>query len=393
MPHRLVAAAVRAAQLPAAAGLLAFVPSSAFAASEIVRSQSAAFVVETFAEGFENPWGMVKLPDGRFLVTERPGRIRIVSADGQVDPEPLSGVPPVRAVGQGGLLDIELHPDYAANGWIYIAWSKPFGEKRDRSLTAIGRGRLDGHALTDFQTVFDPPEEQATRGGVHFGCRIEFDSDNNLYFAIGDRGGPTNPSNPAQALDNIKGKSLRIADDGAIPPDNPFVKVAGAHPALWTYGNRNIQGMRFQPGSSDLWATEHGPRGGDELNLLASGVNYGWPIVTNGINYRGTPITDLKDHPDMTLPVVDWTPSIAVCGIDFYTGEMFPDWKGDLFVAALATQKVVRVDFQNGRPAGQEDLLQGSGRIRDVRCFGDGPLYVIYDEPGKIVRLTSVTAP
>jgi glucose/arabinose dehydrogenase len=358
----------------------------------LVQSEKETFVVQTLTTGLVNPWGIVKLPDGRFLVTELAGRLRIIDPTGELKPTPVVGVPQVWARGQGGLLDIELHPDYATNGWIYFAWSKPIG---DGALTAVSRARLRDGALVDLETVFDPPASEATNNGVHFGVRLEFDAQNNLHFAIGDRGGPTNPTNPAQFLDNVRGKSHRVSDTGAIPHDNPFRDNPQAVASIWTYGNRNIQGMRFRPGTNELWATEHGPRGGDELNLLKQGVNYGWPVVTNGINYNGTPITNYRSRPDMQNPVIDWTPSIGVCGIDFYTGKKFPGWNGDLFVAALAARKLIRVDFENGKPIGQEDLLDredntgraGRGRVRDVRCFNDGYVYVIYDAPGQIVRL------
>ncbi len=363
-----------------------------------VQSNKESFFVETFTSGLANPWAMVRLPDGRFLVTERRGQLRIIEPNGALDPTPVSGLPVVWARGQGGLLDIELHPDYITNGWIYFAWSKPIGTG---ALTAIGRARLREKALVDFETVFDPPASEATDNGVHFGTRLEFDKENNLYFAIGDRGGPTNPTNPAQFLDNVMGKSHRISDTGRIPHDNPYVSNGKAMSSIWTYGNRNIQGLRFRPGTNELWATEHGPRGGDELNLLRKGVNYGWPIVTNGINYNGTPITNHRSQPNMQNPVIDWTPSVGVCGIDFYTGKKFPSWNGDLFVAALAAKKLIRVDFENGKPIGQENLLDsketvgnsGRGRLRDVRCFEDGYIYIIYDEPGQIVRLVPTSEP
>ncbi len=361
-----------------------------------VQSEKESFFVELFTTGLVNPWGMVKLPDGRFLVTELVGRLRIVEPTGELLPSPVAGVPEVWARGQGGLLDIELHPEYATNGWIYFAWSKPIGEG---ALTAVGRARLREDALVDFETVFDPPASEATNNGVHFGTRLEFDAQNHLHFAIGDRGGPTNPTNSAQFLNNVKGKSHRIADNGTIPSDNPFVNRPQAVASIWTYGNRNIQGMRFRPGTNELWATEHGPRGGDELNLLSKGVNYGWPVVTNGINYNGTPITKHRSQPNMQNPVIDWTPSIGICGIDFYTGKKFPRWNGDLFVTALAARKLIRVDFENGKPVGQEDLLDredntgraGRGRLRDVRCFDDGYIYIVYDAPGQIVRLVPTT--
>ncbi|MBA2432990.1 MAG: PQQ-dependent sugar dehydrogenase [Chthoniobacterales bacterium] len=349
-------------------------------AQSTVRSEKHSFRIETVAEGLRNPWGMEMLPDGRFLVTERPGRLRIIGADGQLQKEPVANVPEVVARGQGGLLDVRLHPNYAQNGWIYLSYSKPL---RGGSLTSIIRGKLKGNALTEIQTVFDPPAEEATNSSVHFGNRIEFDGKGFMYFPIGDRGEQEN----AQKLENVKGKVHRLHDDGRVPADNPFVKQRGARPSIWSYGNRNIQGLRFKPGTGELYASEHGPRGGDELNLIRRGLNYGWPVITYGINYSGAKISDLTHKEGMEQPVKQWTPSPAFCGMDFYTGDKFPQWKGNLFISALALQKVHRLVINNGKVTQEETLLERTGRIRDIRSFRDGLLYVIYDEPGKIVRL------
>lgn len=352
------------------------------AQEETIPSEDETFRAETVAEGLKNPWGMVKFPDGRFLVTERAGTLRIIQ-DGKVS-APVEGGPQVWAQGQGGLLDIRLHPEYETNGWIYLAYSKPFPKG---ALTAICRVRLKGNRLTDMETVFDPPAEEASQAIKHFGCRMDFDDEGHLFFSIGDRGDVTTPANQAQRTDNVKGKVHRIFDDGRIPPDNPFVKNAGSSPTIWSYGHRNPQGLRFQPGTGLLWQTEHGPRGGDELNIIREGRNYGWPVVTFGINYSRTPISKETSAPGLEPPVIHWTPSIAVCGMEFYTGDAFPNWKGDLFVTALMHQKLVRIRLDGEKVAHQEILLEKTGRIRDVRCFDDGYLYVIYDQPGKIIRL------
>ena len=344
-----------------------------------VIAQSHEFKTETIAEGLTVPWGIAKLPDGRFLVTERPGQLRIIE-NGQLLPEPVQGVPEVFARGQGGLLDVVLHPDYADNGWIYLAYSKPVGEG---SLTAIIRGRLKDGRLVDQETIFDPPVDQATKSGAHFGCRLAFDGKGYLFFSIGDRGKKEN----AQELNNVMGKIHRIHDDGRIPADNPFVKTPGAQPTIWSYGNRNAQGLCFQPETGLLWESEHGPRGGDELNLIKKGANYGWPVVTYGINYNGTPITDKTEAPGIEPPVVQWTPSIAVCGMDFYTGDKFPNWKGNLFAATLAHQKLVRIVIDGEKVTEQEILLEKTGRMRDVACFDDGYIYILYENPGRVVRL------
>lgn len=347
--------------------------------AEAISSAKENFTVETVAEGLSNPWGLVKLPDGRLLVTERRGTLRIIQ-DGQILPEPVSGTPQVLAKGQGGLLDIELHPDYAKNGWIYLSYSEPLDDQK--SLTVIARGRLNGTEWTDNEVVFRAPPEEYTAAGAHFGSRLEFDKDRNLFFSIGERGDMSN----AQKLDNVKGKIHRIRDDGSIPPDNPFPGERSA--TIWTYGHRNPQGLRFDPKSGDLWETEHGPRGGDELNIIHKGLNYGWPVITYGINYNGTPISDKTEAPGMEQPVLQWTPSIAVCGIDFYEGDAFPRWKGNLFAAALAHQKLVRVEIgPDKKVVSQEILLEKTGRIRDVRCLDDGYIYLVYDQPGRIVRL------
>ncbi len=349
----------------------------------VIASEKARFKVEMFASGLEHPWGMVQLPDGRFLVTERPGRLRIVES-GKLLPDPVKGVPPVYANGQGGLLDIELHPDYAKNGWIYLALADP---QDGKGTTKIIRARLKDNELVDQQTIFQAPPEDYSRSGVQFGSRLEFDKDGYLFFTIGDRGGPTTPANDAQKLTNSTGKTFRVFDDGRLPPDNTFVGQPGACAAIWSYGNRNGQGLRFDKNGT-LWETEHGPRGGDELNIIAKGKNYGWPITTYGINYSGTPITDKRTAPGIEAPVTYWVPSPALCGIDFYYGDKFPGWKDNLFISCLAHQKIIRCEIDAANHVThQEILLEHQGRIRDVYSARDGTIYVVYDDPGKIVRL------
>jgi len=355
--------------------------SSLFA--ETVRSQVEDFKVEVLTEDLDHPWGVTKLPDGRFLITERRGTLRILE-NARLLPDPVRGVPEVRAKGQGGLLDVALHPDYAQNGWIYLAYSKPF-EKG--ALTAIVRGRLKGNDFVDVETIFDPPADEATEGGNHFGCRMQFDGKGYLFFTIGDRGDVTTPENNAQKLTNVKGKIHRIHDDGRIPEDNPFVNQAGARPTIWAYGIRNAQGLAFDKNTGHLWETEHGPRGGDELNLIKKGLNYGWPIVTYGINYSGTTIAEHTEQEGMEPPVIQWTPSIAASGLAIYNGDAFPKWKGNLFAGGLAHQKIIRLALEGDKVTSQEILLEKTGRVRDVRAFDDGYLYVLYDQPGKLVRL------
>ncbi len=366
--------------------LLALVPvllcggvSLSLADGEVISSEKQNFKVEVVAEGLQNPWGMVELPDGRLLVTERAGRLRIIEG-GVLLPEPVKGIPEVFARGQGGLLDIELPPDHASTGWIYLAYSEP---KDGKGLTKIIRGRLKDMEWTDQETVFEADASEYTGGPVHFGCRMEFDRKGDLYFSIGERGDMAN----AQKLDNVKGKVHRIKADGSLPIGNPFSSKGRAAKSIWSYGNRNIQGLRFHPVTGDLWATEHGPRGGDELNVIEAGKNYGWPVITYGINYNGQPITDKTEAPGMEQPVIQWTPSIAVTGIDFYTGDKFPEWKGNLFAAALAHQKLVRMEIDGRKVTHQEILLERSGRMRDVRVLKDGLIYIVYDQPGRIVRI------
>ena len=309
------------------AGLVAISTLSA----EVIDSEKARFRVEVLADGLQQPWGIAELPGGDLLVTEKSGRLRMI------------------------------------------------------------RGRIKSGAWVDEENIFQAPESESTSRGVHFGNRMDFGPDGMLYFTIGDRGSRPDPSNFAQKLDNAAGKCHRIHDERRIPDDNPFAGQAGAMASIWTYGNRNIQGLRFHPTTGLLWSTEHGPRGGDEVNILRKGQNYGWPVVTYGINYNGTPISDKAEAPGMEPPVLQWTPSIAVAGIDFYFGDQFPKWKGNLFATALAHQKLVRMEIEDNKITHQEILMERTGRMRDVLAASDGSLLVVYDNPGKIVRMVPAT--
>lgn len=364
-------------------GLL--VPFAGAKAEERVETELETFDIETVADGLVNPWAMTKLPDGRLLITEKPGRLRMVTAEGVLLEEPIKGLPEIAVVGQGGLLDIELHPNYDENGWIYISYS---GAENDGALTEIMRARLDGNALVDQETIFKPDADEYSKGAVHFGNRLAFDKENYLFFTIGERGGMKN----AQDLTNVKGKTHRLHDDGRVPKDNPFVDEAGAEPSIWSYGHRNQQGLDFEPSTGRLWATEHGPKGGDELNLVEKGHNYGWPVITYGINYNNTPITDKREAEGMDQPVLQWTPSIAVCGIDFYRGDKFPHWEGDLLVTSLAHQKFIRLALKNRKVWTEEILFAGKGRLRDVYVSPEGEVFVIFDKPGKVVKLVPVAS-
>lgn len=351
--------------------------------AEVVESDTHRFRVETIAEGLSHPWAVAQLPDGQFLVTERGGRLLLITTPG-AEPREVGGVPDVFARGQGGLLDVILHPEYNKNGWIYLSFSKPGGTG---AHTSVVRGKLDGTRLTSLETIFDPPADQAHSGGVHFGCRLAFDGRGHLFFSIGDRGGPGTAENPAQDLGQAAGKIHRVRDDGQIPDDNPFIGTPGAMPSVWALGTRNAQGLVYDAADGRLWSTEHGPRGGDELNIIRKGANYGWPLVTHGVNYSGTTISDKTSAPGMENPVVQWTPVIAASGLALYRGDNFPRWRGNLFAGGLAGQRLVRLELKGTNVAQQEILLRETGRIRDVRAFDDGFLYIVYDKPGKVVRL------
>ncbi|MFH1500260.1 MAG: PQQ-dependent sugar dehydrogenase [Verrucomicrobiota bacterium] len=346
----------------------------------VTRSEEHAYRLETVATGLESPWGMAWLPDGRMLVTERAGPLRIVGPDG-LEPEAIQGTPEVWARGQGGLLAVSVHPEYTQNGWIYLGFSDPAED--GRAMTAIVRGRIRDGVWVDQEDIFRAPRDLYRNSGVHFGTRIVF-QDGYLFFSIGDRGA----QQQAQDLSRPNGKVHRLHDDGRVPADNPFVKTPGALPSIWSYGNRNPQGLALHPATGELWSTEHGPRGGDELNLIQPGRNYGWPAITHGMNYNGTPITAETNREGMEQPVVHWTPSLAVCGIGFYTGDAFPEWQNQLFVTSLAAQELRRVVVDNQRRAvHQEVIFKGIGRLRDVATGPDGLLYVSMENPGRIVRL------
>ncbi|WP_194776363.1 PQQ-dependent sugar dehydrogenase [Pararhodonellum marinum] len=334
--------------------------------------------LDTLYSDLENPWGMTWLPDGRMLVTERKGEILIFKEDAFTG-EKLTGVPEVHEVNQAGLLDITLHPNYESNGWIYMAYAKDQGEG---GVLVIGRAKLDGNALVDLEEVFVCGPEW--KGGRHFGSRIIFDKDGYLFFSNGDKG--SRPQN-AQELDNDHGKIHRIHDDGRIPEDNPFVNTPGASPSIWTYGNRNPQGMAYDTANDRIWAVEHGPKGGDEINLIEKGNNYGWPEISYGINYDGTVLTEFKEKEGMEQPVTYWDPSIAPCGMALVTSDKYPEWKGNLLVAALAHQHVNRVVLDGTKYVEEERLFQDIGRVRQVAQSPEGYLYVVTELTGLLVKL------
>ena len=365
---------------------IAFFTLTAFWVIDDPTNASNGFEVEEFATGFDSPWGMAFLPDGRMLVTEKVGNLRLVDVDGTVS-EPIGGLPEICVCGQGGLLDVQVHPNYDDNGWIYIAYSDPIMDADDQKVgyTAIMRAKLDGMTLVDQETLYKAPEELYTRRGQHYGSRIVFDNEGYMFFSIGDRGqrdkGP-------QYLNLPNGKIHRLYDDGRIPHDNPFVGVEGAIPSVWSYGHRNPQGLDYHAETGTLWGAEHGPRGGDELNHVKKGLNYGWPVISYGINYDGTTFTDITAKEGMEQPAHHWTPSIATCGITFYTGDKFPEWKDNIFVASLKFGRIHRIVLNGISVESDEILVETGGRPRDVTTGPDGYLYIAIEEaPGKIVRL------
>ncbi|PEN07869.1 pyrroloquinoline-quinone glucose dehydrogenase [Longimonas halophila] len=351
---------------------------------DLVESEELDFQVVQLADNLENPWGIAFLPDGDMLVTERPGRLNRVSPDGSVTP--LSGLPEIRSVNQGGLLDVVLHPDYENTGWIYFTYSNPQGE--EVTTTTIARAQLEGDALTNMETLYvqDPPKEP----GRHYGSRIVFLEDGTFLASIGDRG----LRDPAQDTQDDAGVLLRLNADGSVPSDNPFVDDDSVNDAHFSYGHRNPQGIIRHPETGTIWAHEHGPRGGDELNLIEAGNNYGWPEATYGREYDADePVGVDPDQTDRFVePVIQWTPSIAPSGLAVYDGDAFPEWQGNLFVGALAYQQVRRVVLDGNEVTHQETLLANElGRIRDVRTGPDGFIYLLTDDAsGGIFRLEPV---
>lgn len=347
----------------------------------VITSEEQKFVVDTITTALNNPWGMAFLPDGRILITERAGEIRIVK-DGKLLEEKVGNVPEVFATGQGGLLDIQLHPNYADNGWIYLSYSKP-GE--GGGATTIARAKLEGNNLTNLEELFTAQPYAST--GLHFGSRIAFDGKGYMFFSSGERGTKEN----AQNLGNHLGKILRLHDDGRVPNDNPFVNQQGAKPEIWSYGHRNPQGLVYDNETGILWEHEHGPKGGDELNIVEKGKNYGWPEITYGINYDGKPISDKNTMEGMEQPVTYWVPSIAPCGMTQVKGDKFTAWKDNLLIGALAHQHVARVVVNNQAYVKQEKLLDQVARVRAVKESPDGFIYVATEGPGMFLKLSPVT--
>ncbi|NNJ91170.1 MAG: PQQ-dependent sugar dehydrogenase [Gammaproteobacteria bacterium] len=338
------------------------------------------FNIRVLAQGLNHPWSMAFLPDGSMLVTERSGKLRLLNKAFSADTL-IKGLPSIRAMGQGGLLDVAIHPDYRNNGWIYFSYSGP--DKADFS-TEVGRARLQGDTLIDWQTLFKLMPK--SNSSYHFGSRLVFGRQGDLYITLGDRGDRYR----AQKLHDHAGSVIRLHDDGRVPEDNPFTAQKEARAEIYSYGHRNLQGAALHPVSGRLWTHEHGPQGGDELNMIQAGANYGWPVISYGEEYgTDTPVGEGTHKPGMQQPLHYWVPSIAPSGMAFYTGDRFPQWKGSLFIGSLKFRLLVRLELDGDKVIKEERLLKDKlGRIRDVRNGPDGYLYLLTDAAnGKLVRL------
>lgn len=345
----------------------------------VLQTQTGPLSVETIARGLENPWGLAFLPDGRMLVTEKAGRLRIVNRDGQIS-KPIANVPRVAARGQGGLLDVALSPGFAQDRTVFLSYSEP--GQGGQAGTALARGRLTNDAeLSDVRVIFQ--QTPKVDGGQHFGSRIAFARDGAIFLTTGDRG----KFDPSQDVSGTIGVVVRLNGDGSPIKDNPFVGQAGARPEIFSYGHRNIQGAAIHPRTGALWVHEMGPRGGDEINVVAAGRNFGWPLVSWGSHYSGVGIAKPSTRPDLADAIHQWTPSIAPSGMAFYEAALIPNWRGSLLVGALAGRMIVRVSLDGEKVTGEERISLGA-RIRDVRVGPDGAVYVITDESnGRILRL------
>ena len=349
--------------------------------ASIYNTEEVSFQVQKFADGFDTPWGMTFLPDGRLLVTDRIGDIWIVESDGANKIKVLGEVPSVRSKGQGGMLDIEIHPDFVNNSFIYLTYSDISDNKFHTSLI---RAKLVNNQLVDSEVIFRPKEQFFTKKTIHYGSRIVFDDDGFIYFSIGDRG----VRDLAQNLDKPNGKMYRIHDDGTIPIDNPFYYTKGAIRSIWSYGHRNAQGLAIHPLTRQIWEAEHGPRGGDEVNIILKGHNYGWPVITYGKNYSGTIISRFTHREGMDQPVFHWTPSIAVCGIAFYDGDQFPEWKNNLLATSLKFERLHRIELDGLNMVKDEIIFEAGSRVRDVEIGPNGMIYVALEDPGRIVQIS-----
>ena len=381
--------------------LLLTLPLALTAQSTTFRAERGPYRVATVVPALQDPWSMAWLPSGEMLVTERPGRLRVVR-QGVLQTEPIAGVPAVRYGGQGGLLDVAVHPRFEANRLIYLSYSKPNVDGTE-GTTAVARGRLEGNRLEGVEEIFEA--RAWSSGEAHYGSRLAFDADGYLFITVSDRAvdplSVPREQHPAQDLGSHNGKIVRLHDDGRVPADNPFVGRPDALPEIWSYGHRSLQGLAIHPETGELWATEHGPQGGDELNRIVRGGNYGWPVIGYGVQYGGPTIHAAREREGMQQPVQHWTPSIGPSGLAFYQGDRFPEWRGSAFVGGLSGVSVARVPLlkvdgedQVGRLE-RPPLMLGFGRIRDIRVGPDGYVYVALDDrpggsPTPIVRLEPV---
>ncbi len=379
--HRAGRRSLRALALPA----LGLVAAAACAAPDLatpIATEKASVRLETVATGLERPWGLAFLPDGRALVTEKAGRLRIVGTDGKLG-EPLAGVPAVDTGNQGGLLDVAVDPAFAQNQTIFFSFAQPRGD--GQNATAVARARLGAKGLEDVRVIFQ--QQPAMASGHHFGSRVVIARDGTLFVTMGDR---NIGRDKVQSLGTDIGKVVRIDRDGNAPADNPYRGKPGARPELWTIGHRNIQGAALDPATGELWTNEHGPKGGDELNRTLGGRNYGWPLVTYGVEYSGLKVSDKREAPGLESPVHYWVPSIGVSGLAFYTGAAIPAWKGNAFIGGLASKELVRLEMRDGKVVHEERLFKKAlgQRIRTVVNGPGGALYLLTDEPeGRILRV------
>ena len=353
--------------------------------TSVEKTDKESFIVENFIDGFEIPWGMCFLPNKDLLVSDRNGTLWQIKKDGK-SKKKISGVPKVKYKGQGGLLDVQIHPNFIDNNLVYICFSDFLPKDKNKSFTSIVRAELKNNKLLNVQSIYKADDKFYTKSNVHYGSRLAFDNENYLYFSIGDRGN----RDQAQLLTTPNGKIHRLNDDGSIPEDNPFLKIPNAQKSIWTYGNRNPQGLVIDKKTSIIFSAEHGPKGGDELNVIEKGKNYGWPEITYGINYIGTKITKYTHKEGMEQPITHWTPSIAVCGIDFYDSNIFTNWENNLFVTSLKFENLYRLEIENGKVIEQELIFSTGSRVRDVETGPDGFIYVAIEDPGRIIRLKPI---
>lgn len=350
-----------------------------------VNTQNSTWTQTTVVSGLDMPWSMALLPDGRMLVTERTGKLRIVK-DGKIDPQEIAGVPKVLYRGQGGLLEVALHPDYKNNGWIYISYSSPKAEgepgEDGGANTALMRAKLNGHTLTNIEHLYKAlPNVRAT---VHFGGKIIFDKKGYLYLSLGERG----RKEDAQNLEKAQGKVVRLHDNGKIPTDNPFVNTPEAKKEIWSYGHRNPQGLAIHPTTQVIWEHEHGPQGGDELNIVEKGKNYGWPLITYGIDYNGSIISKDTAREGLEQPVIHWTPSIAPSGMAIINSNLFKEFNGDIIVGSLKFNHLQHLKLDGNKVVKKDIIFENIGRVRDVRQANDGYIYVVIENTGSIIKIS-----